>query len=323
MSALQAQLAEPSTLNNNALRNKLYNLSLISAEFEEPKILVQRGLSEELLEVRPTLHIAQITNFGCLKSTMINRLSKYLSGSYDSHPYLKVSGATAASIAGSISQEGNITPPLSYQYKHGTVFIDEFKTQTEDKGGAIGCALDILEDESTSRTMARLPKKKVVTENCEVANGRLRFWNLRSNWMFFTAKNLKKSSELSTAMLLSRTVPVSIKVNYDKLDKIDDNPDLLFQGLNMKCPKCEIIDTATNKEIRKFVRSHLEPLGVSENYYDRTVNDALRCYTMNGYQHDWDLYKFVVDCKINYALSNMEIAEISDLDMGSFLQKES
>jgi hypothetical protein len=318
-----AQVAEPSTPNNNELRNKLYNLSLISAEYTEPKILVERGGSVELLEVRPTIHIAQITNFGCLKSTMINRIMKYLSGSRSSHPCHKVSGATAASIAGSISQEGNVTPPLSCQYKHGTVFIDEFKTQTEDKGGAIGCALDILEDESTSRNMARLPKKKIVTEDCEVANGRIRFWNLRSNWMFFTAKNLKKSSELSTAMLLSRTVPVCLKVSYDNLDAIDDHPDLLFRELNLKLPKCETIDKSTNKEIRKFVRNHLEPLGVSENYYDRTVNDVLRCYTMNGYSHDWDLYKFVVDCKISYALSNMEIAEISDLDMSSFLQKES
>jgi hypothetical protein len=89
-------------------RNKLLNISIISAEAQD-FITVKRKLSEEPLLIRPTLHVSQITPFGELKTTTANRIGKYCA-SLSRHPFYKVSSVTAAAIAGSISEKSEITP---------------------------------------------------------------------------------------------------------------------------------------------------------------------------------------------------------------------
>lgn len=307
----------PSVADSIDYRNLLFNLSLLSAEAKE-FITVKRKNSEELLKIRPTIHISQITPFGEVKTTLANRMMQYLA-SKPSHKYHKVSNATAPAIAGSIDERGRITYPLNGNFKNGTIIIDEFKTGNNEKSDVIGCMLDVLETEETSRVTSRLPKtpekSKIGAEvEYEVAGGRIWFKNLRSNWIFLTAKNLKMNREPSMAMLVSRTVPILFNPTLDELDAIDDNPDLLFKGLNLSLPKLETISNDTYQEIRSYVRKYLTDNSVPQNYYFRTINDLIRCYVMNGYQHNWDLYKYILAGKKMFALNNSEIMEILELN---------
>jgi hypothetical protein len=300
-----------------AYRNLLFNLSLLSAEAKE-FITVKRKNSEELLKIRPTIHISQITPFGDLKTTSANRMMQYLA-SKPSHKCHKVSNATAPAIAGSIDEKGRITYPLNANFKNGTIFIDEFKTGNNEKSDVIGCMLDVLETEESSRATSRLPKNSEKSKpGCEieyeVAGGRIWFKNLRSNWIFLTAKNLKMNREPSMAMLVSRTVPILFNPKWEELDAIDDNPDLLFKGLNLSLPKLETISNDTYQEIRSYVRKYLTDNSVPQNYYFRTINDLIRCYVMNNYQHNWDLYKYILVGKKLFALTNSEVMEILQLN---------
>jgi hypothetical protein len=303
---------------SNEYRNLLFNLSLLSAEAKE-SIIVKRKSSEEDLIIRPTIHISQITPLGELKTTMAIRMMKYLESTSPNHKCHKVSNATAPAIAGSIDEKGKITYPLNAKFVNGTIFIDEFKTGNNEKSDVIGCMLDVLEHEETSRNTARLPKHPERSKlgeqvKFEVAGGRIWFKGLRSNWIFFTAKNLKMNRETSMAMLVSRTVPILFNPTWEELDAIDDNPDLLFKGLGLKLPKFDPIDNGTYLEIRTFVRRYLMENLVPQSYYFRTVCDLVRCYVMNGHQHNWDLYRYVLGGKKMFAMTNSDILEILELN---------
>ncbi len=302
----------------NQCRNLLFNLSLLSTQSKE-SIIVKRKSSEEDLRIRPTIHIAQITPFGDLKTTMANRMMAYLASIKPEHKCHKVSNATAPAIAGSIDEKGRITYPLNAKFRNGTIFIDEFKTGNNEKSDVIGCMLDVLETEESSRVTSRLPKKaeksKIGAEvEYEVAEGRIWFKGLRSNWIFFTAKNLKMNREPSMAMLVSRTVPLLFNPTWDELDAIDDNPDLLFKGLNLQLPKLETIDNCTYQGIRSYVRKYLTENVVPQSYYFRTICDLIRCYVMNGFQHNWNLYNYVLAGKKMFALTNSDIIDILEFN---------
>lgn len=314
------QITENSLAGNGSIdpRILLFNLALLSAESKE-YITVRRKNSNELLKIRPTIHISQITPFGDLKTTTANRMIDYLTSANPEHKYYKVSNVTAAAIAGSIDEKGNITYPLNTHFINGTIFIDEFKTGNNEKSDAIGCMLDVLETEESSRATARLPKNPI-TENlskeveCEVAEGRISFKGLRSNWFFFTAKNLKMNREPSMAMLISRTIPIFFNPTYDTLDAIDDNPDLLFKQLNLKMPKFEPIDNDVYIELRTYTKTFLTENDIPQSYYFRTVNDLVRCYVMNNYQHDWSLYEYILKGKKMFALNNTDLLKTLDLN---------
>ncbi len=325
---IPAQITEKqnalSANESNQYRNLLFNLSLLSTESKE-NIIVKRKSSQENLKIRPTIHIAQITPFGDLKTTSANRMMAYLASKNSVHRCHKVSNATAPAIAGSIDEKGRITYPLNANFKNGTIFIDEFKTGNNEKSDVIGCMLDVLETEESSRNTSRLPKNpeksKIGDEvEYEVAGGRIWFKGLRSNWVFFTAKNLKMNREPSMAMLVSRTVPILFNPTWDELDAIDDNPDLLFKGLNLQLPKFETIDNSTYQEIRSYVRKYLTENLVPQSYYFRTICDLIRCYVMNGYQHNWELYKYVLAGKKMFALTNSDIIDILELNSLSELK---
>jgi hypothetical protein len=319
--AITTQIFEKTAISvyeSNYYRNLLFNLSLLSTESKE-NIVVQRKNSEEVLKIRPTIHIAQITPFGDLKTTSANRMMEYLASTKSDPKCHKVSNATAPAVAGSIDEKGRITYPLNANFKNGTIFIDEFKTGNNEKSDVIGCMLDVLENEECSRVTARLPKKSEKSRagaevEYEVAGGRIWFKGLRSNWIFFTAKNLKMNREPSMAMLVSRTIPILFNPTWDELDAIDDNPDLLFKGLNLRLPKFETIDNNTYQEIRRYVRKYLTENLVPQSYYFRTVCDLIRCYVMNGFQHNWDLYQYVLAGKKMFALTNSDIIDILELN---------
>lgn len=286
-------------------RNKLLNISLISAE-AKGYITIQRKSSEELLQLRPTLHIFQITPFGALKTTTANRMRNYCTGSLRGHPFHKVSSVTAPSIAGSIDKKMRVITPLNYNFINGTIVVDEFKTNPIEKSNAIGAALDVLESEESSRAMARKPKKALPTgKRYEVKNGRIHFWGLRSNWIFMTAKYLQKSRSLPMAMLISRTVPVFYNPSFDELDSIDDNPALNFTPLHLTAPELETIDNEVYLEIRQYVRKFIEAEKIPKSYYLRTVNDCVRTYVFNGYEHDFKLYDYILENK-NMFVSDFE-----------------
>ena len=140
-------------------RNMLLNISIVSAEAKD-YITAERKSSEELLRIRPTLHVFQISPFGALKTTTADRLRSYCIGSREKHPFLKVSSATAPSIAGSIDKKFRVIPPLNTDFLNGTVVVDEFKTNPAQKSDAIGAALDVLESEESSRSVASYEIKK-------------------------------------------------------------------------------------------------------------------------------------------------------------------
>jgi hypothetical protein len=214
------------TVSENDCRNKLLNLSIVSAEAQN-KIAIKRKESEELLEIRPTLHVTQITPFGELKTTTASRIAKYIEEKREKHPFYKVSSVTAPAIAGSIDEKFRVVPPLCAGFLNGTIIVDEFKTNSTEKSEAIGAALDVIENEESSRAMARMPNKEWKSTagskiHYEIENGRLHFWNLRSNWIFLTAKHLEMNRSLPMDMLLSRTVPIKFTPSWDELNAIDE-----------------------------------------------------------------------------------------------------
>jgi hypothetical protein len=248
----------------HSCRNKLLNISILSAEAQD-YITVKRRNSSELLSIRPTLHVTQITPFGELKTTTANRIARRIKEHRENHPFYKVSSVTAPAIAGSIDEQFRVTPPLCTNFLNGTIVVDEFKTNSTEKSDAIGAALDVIENEESSRATARKPKKSLESPpeskiQYEIKNGRLRFWGLRCNWIFLTAKHLEMNRSLPMAMLLSRTVPIKFNPSWEELKAIDDNPDLLFKPMNLKLPKLETMDNTTYLEIRDFVEKHVRQL---------------------------------------------------------------
>jgi hypothetical protein len=301
-------------------RNKLLNMSIVSAEAQD-YITVNRKNSAEPLLIRPTLHITQITPFGELKTTTANRIDKYIRCFRQGHPFYKVSSVTAPAIAGSIDEQFRVTPPLCTNFLNGTVIVDEFKTNSTEKSDAIGAALDVIENEESSRATARKPKKPLESLpnqkiQYEIKNGRLRFWGLRCNWIFLTAKHLEMNRSLPMAMLLSRTVPIKFSPSWDELKAIDDNPDLLFKPLSPQLPKLETIDNRTYLEIRDYVEKNLRGSCVPQNYFFRTVNDCVRTYVFNNYEHDWTLYDYVLTNKTMFVSDYEKIGfNLAELEM--------
>ena len=282
-------------------RNKLLNISIVSAEAQD-FIKVKRKDSAELLNIRPTLHVTQITPFGELKTTTALRIGKYISESRKNHPFFKVSSVTAAAIAGSIDEKFRLTHPLSAKFPNGTLIVDEFKTNATDKSEAIGAALDVIESEESSRALARKPQKPIKNSpdskiQFEVEDGRLRFWGLRANWIFLTAKHLEMNRSLPMAMLLSRTVPIKFDPSWEELKSIDDNPELLFKSLNLKLPELKVIANSEYLGIRNYVEKHLRERNIPRSYFFRTVNDCVRSYVFNNYKHDWNLYEYILSNK--------------------------
>ena len=302
-------------------RNKLFNLSIVSAE-AQGCITVKRKSSEELLRIRPTLHVFQISPFGALKTTTADRLRNYCTGSRKNHPFLKVSSITAPAIAGSIDKKFRMIPPLNTSFLNGTIVVDEFKTNPAQKSDAIGAALDVLESEESSRALARKPDKpleslKGAKIQYEVANGRLRFYNLRSNWIFMTAKYLQKSRSLPMAMLLSRTCPIYYNPSLDEIDAIDDNPSLNFKPLHLKQPKLETIDNSTYSKIRRYVRDFIEKQNIPKSYYLRSICDCVRAYVFNSYEYDENLFYYILNNKAMF-ISDFEKAgkmSLAELEM--------
>jgi hypothetical protein len=301
-------------------RNKLLNISIVSAEAQD-YISVKRKNSAEPLLIRPTLHITQITPFGELKTTTANRIGKYIKDSRLNHPFYKVSSVTAPAIAGSIDEQFRVTPPLCTNFLNGTVVVDEFKTNSTEKSDAIGAALDVVENEESSRATARKPKKPLMSSpetkiQYEIKNGRLHFWGLRCNWIFLTAKHLEMNRSLPMAMLLSRTVATKFSPSWEELEAIDDDPDLLFNPLNLQLPKLESIDNSTYLEIRGHVKKFLRQNSVPQNYFFRTVNDCIRAYVFNCYQHDWSIYDYILANKTMFVSEYEKIGiDLAELEM--------
>lgn len=308
--------------DSHSCRNKLLNISIVSAEAQD-FITIERKNSSEQLLIRPTLHVTQITPFGELKTTTANRIDKYIKGFRQGHPFYKVSSVTAPAIAGSIDEQFRVTPPLCTNFLNGTIVVDEFKTNSTEKSDAIGAALDVIENEESSRATARKPKKSLKSSpeskiQYEIKNGRLHFWGLRCNWIFLTAKHLEMNRSLPMAMLLSRTVPIKFSPSWEELKAIDDNPDLLFRPLSLQLPKLETIDNATYIEIRDFVEKHLRANSVPPNYFLRTVNDCVRVYVFNGYTHDWSLYGYILTNKTMFVSDYEKLGiDLAELEMQS------
>lgn len=308
--------------NVEQCRNKLLNISIISAEAQD-YIRVKRKASAELLEIRPTLHLTQITPFGELKTTTANRISKFIKDSRYNHPFYKVSSVTAPAIAGSIDEKFRVTPPLCANFLNGTVIVDEFKTNSTEKSDAIGAALDVIENEESSRATARKPKKPQESRpeskiQYEIRNGRLRFWGLRCNWIFLTAKHLEMNRSLPMAMLLSRTVPIKFSPSWEELKAIDDDPNLLFRPLNLRVPKLETVDNSTYLEIRDYIEKNLRKNSVPQNYFFRTVNDCVRAYVFSCYQHDWSIYDYILANKTMFVSEYEKIGiDLAELEMQS------
>jgi len=310
----------------HSCRNKLLNISIVSAEAKD-FITVKRKSSEEPLLIRPTLHITQITPFGELKTTTANRIEKHIKENRAYHPYYKVSSVTAPAIAGSIDEKFKVIPPVCTNFQNGTVIVDEFKTNSTEKSEAIGAALDVLENEESSRAIARTPKKSLKSLaqaqiQYEVKDGRLHFWGLRCNWIFLTAKHLEMNRSLPMAMLLSRTVPIKFTPSWDELKAIDDDPDLLFKPLNLKLPKLETIDNPSYLEIRDYVEKHLRENSVPPNYFFRTINDCVRAYVFSSYEHNWELYDYILKNKtmfvsdyekLGFSLAQLEMQAESEI----------
>lgn len=301
-----------------ACRNKLLNISILSAEAQD-YIVIERKSSAEPLSMRPTLHVTQITPFGELKTTTANRIGSYIQKSRQNHPFYKVSSVTAPAIAGSIDEQSRVTPPLCTDFLNGTIVVDEFKTNSTEKSDAIGAALDVIENEESSRATARKPKKPLKSLpqskiQYEIARGRIRFWGLRCNWIFLTAKHLEMNRSLPMAMLLSRTVPIKFNPSWEQLKAIDDNPNLLFEPLSLQLPKLETIANDSYLQIRDYVEKYLRSNSVPPNYFLRTVNDCVRAYVFNNYQHDWSLYDYILTNKTmfvsDYEKNGMDLAEL-------------
>ena len=305
-------------LDDQYYRNLLLNLAIVSAESQHC-IRVKRRDSKELLEIRPTIHIFQITPFGQLKTTLADRIGKYCK-SRNNHPFFQVSSITAAAMAGSIDEKFKVIPPLAAKFPKGTIAVDEFKTNPMEKSDAIGAALDVVESERSSRAMARAPKTPLegfskLGIEYEVANGILTFKNLRCNWIFLTAKAMEMNRSLPMAMLLSRCIPILFKPTLDDIEAIDDNPDLNFQPIPFEAANIEEpIDNASYLEIRHHVRKNLKHEGLPANYYLRTVNDCVRAYVQSGYEHDFNLYDFILRSKAmfvsNYEKNGGNLAEL-------------
>jgi hypothetical protein len=304
----------------NKKRIELYNLAIVSSEVSG-NIQVKRKESTEILNIRPTIHIAQVTPFGELKTTTAQRIKAICESRIESttgnafHPYLKEASVTAPVIAGSITEKGKVIPPLNVKALNGTMVIDEFKTNPNEKSEAIGAALDVLETEESHRGCARVPRKPWLNNSgsvkYEVEDGRLRFEGLRSNWFFLSARYLQHNVALSMRMLLSRTIPVYFRPTHEDLKAIDDNPDLLLRNLKLPKPVLadECIYNATYLKIRDFVDSKFAALKIPDGYYLRTINDCVRAYTFNGGLLDYEMFDFIVRCKADF-ISDQEKAGI-------------
>jgi len=306
--------------NSHYYRNLLLNMAVASAEAKR-NITVRRRESAELLEIRPTIHIFQITPFGQLKTTLGDRIRKYCE-SRGNHPFFQVSSITAAAMAGSINDAFKVIPPLAAGFPNGTIVVDEFKTNPMEKSDAIGAALDVIESERSSRAMARVPRNPLKSlantgVQYEVAHGRLAFKNLRCGWVFLTAKAMEMNRSLPMAMLLSRCIPILFKPTLDEIEAIDDNPDLNFQPMHLEATVLEEpIDNASYLRIRSYVRENLTCRGIPENYYLRTVNDCVRAYVYSGYEHNLDLYDYILTNKAMF-VSTYEKAggDLAELEM--------
>jgi hypothetical protein len=304
----------------HSYRNRLLNISIVSTEVQDYITLRRKSSSEPLL-IRPTLHVTQITPFGELKTTTANRIGKYIKDSGRNHPFYKVSSVTSPAIAGSIDEQFRVTPPLCANFLNGTIIVDEFKTNSTEKSDAIGAALDVIENEESSRATARKPKKPLMSSpeakiQYEIKNGRLHFWGLRCNWIFLTAKHLEMNRSLPMAMLLSRTVATKFSPSWEELEAIDDNPDLLFKPLNLQFPKLEPIDNLTYLEIRGHVKKCLQQNSVPRNYFFRTVNDCVRAYVFGGYKHDWNFYNYILANKTMFVSDYEKIGiDLAELEM--------
>jgi len=154
--------------NWNQKRIELCNISCNGAEVKG-FIEVKRKSSEEILSIRPTVHVFYVMPFGLLKTTFADRIKKY-STARANHPFSKSSNLTAPAIAGAIDDKGHFIPPANLVTIGGTFVIDEFRTNPNDKSGAIGAALDVLESEESSRNIGRGLGPKELKKN-KYANG--------------------------------------------------------------------------------------------------------------------------------------------------------
>jgi hypothetical protein len=287
----------------------------VSAEAKFP-IQIERRDSNELLKLRPTMHILNQVNFGNCKSTFSERVEEYCKQRSKElcHPCHVVENITAAAMGGSIDKEGHVIYPANYHFVNGTMIVDEFRTNYQEKSEAIGSALALLEQERVSRQMARLPSKAQSSLKSpvryKVGDGMIQFEGLRSNWIFLTAKHLKMNRSLTMEMLMSRCVPLELNFTYDDLESFDDNPDLLFKPIpTIKVPDLsQPIPNDKYLEIREFVRQGLETRGVPVSYFFRTVNDCVRAYTFTDFTFDEGLFNYIVACKSAFA-SRMDLAK--------------
>ena len=302
--------SEKTAPTQDYLRNLLYNISLVSSECTG-SITVKRRKSEEDLLLRPTLHITQITPFGKVKSELARRLEIYCEARR--HPFLYMCNATAAAIAGSVDEDHKVVVPLNYHAINGTVVIDEFKTVRHETNDAVGACLSILENERSQRAMARLPNvnrrsRKGSPVEFEVADGKVIFKGLRSNWIFLTSRDLNKARSTWVDMLVSRTVPVYYDPTLEELKAIDDDPSLLFQPLDLNVPQLNPIDNATYLRIRDHVERQFAEQNIPDNYYLRTIGDCVRAYVFQGYKFDEDLFNYIIGQKKLFA-QNVAINE--------------
>lgn len=294
------------------LRNQLLNVAIESAKVPAGQyILIERKKSPELLALRPTLHISQIGIYGVAKSETNNRIEKYCLE--NKIPFYDTSGATYPSLVGSITDKGYIIPPLNLDYVGGVVSIDELKTghNPNERSETLGSFLSLLSHERTTRNLARKPKessRKALEEKCkklsvkvEVISGKISFRNMRNAWIFSTAKKLQKSRGREMFMLISRTMPIWWFPTIEEQKSFDDNPELLFKGLNLEAP--DLTKPILNEEylkIRDFVEGNfkVQMLTDDKKYLDhlflRTTNNLVRAYVFLG-DHNKNLYNYMIN----------------------------
>lgn len=286
-------------------RNKLINIIVLSSEVPQ-YIKVIRKKSDEPLLIRSTLNGTQQTPFGECKTALANRVRNCCKSLGD-HPFHLVPNITASAISGTITEKGDVKPPLCVKYYGGNVFVDEWNPNPLQKDDAIGAALNVIENQETCRDIGRVPKTRISNigkgegVKYQVDSTTFHFWELKTSWFFMTAKNMHLNRSLKMAMLLSRTVPFIFEPDWDELDAIDDDPNLLFKPLSMQFPKLEEpIENATYLEIRSYTKEKMKHLNIPKNYYLRTINDLVRCFVFSGFEHDYKLYDYILENKANF-----------------------
>lgn len=286
-------------MNDLELRNRLLNLAIVSAE-TEGMIEIERAHSAELLVIRPTIHITIQMPYGQGKTTLGKRIENFIHDTRSvKHPCRQLSSATWASIVGSIDESGKVTPPLSYYCKCGTIVIDEFQTAKDQQQSSVEATLTILEDEFTSRQQARLANNKQKFEDASFLGGKIEFRNLRSNWIFLTARNLQLNRELSMRMLIDRTVPILMSLDRDDLRKMDDEPNLMFEGLWYEPVSGVKIKSADYLKIREFVDTYMDKYEYTGNYF-RAIGDCMRVYAIER-EFDDEMFEFILRNKLRFA----------------------